>query len=726
MAKKADNPVIVKIKSDGGEISKDLHLYLFDDKDQFLESTALNKGEAKLKTTAENIRGRSQIIIGPAIPKELKGRKISPILIRKMGGYQPSIRIDTKNEIIISGLPKFKFPTWEWCLITGNLSKSFTIDGENRVLPVCDARVHICEIDRIKWWWPKIPRPIITDLGLKLKEIILKPKIKFPPIPDPKIPIDPRIPINPRLPIKKIINPILNRELDAPTVEDALTLAELPDNVKKGLLSNSEKIVQQTIFHNFKLLHPYICLWPWFWPYFYRCTKIATVYSDCNGSFDYNYLNFTNDKDIYIWVEANIDGEWKTVYRPNIPCNTHWNYTCGKDINIPITDPRVRPCSCDEEVAGEIVWFRTIGENATALRIQQNLGSMATLQGTTLKNVGCTDIHDPNQINPFGSTLKFELLFGDGLPTAGITHYRWKKTQIKNANLDDVPSPETTVVSGRVNKNYFVITKDDEDHYHFQTKTITLGAEGTGQNIGYRIPAWNVEDDSDFPAAYVGLNVRWTEPYFWSASQESTDLADGLWRFDLELLRLNEGVFEVVEVPKEVFQISAPNPANSIDAPEEYLNPMPGNMANRLNLLVRVDNNRCVADIQDVELGTELSGTCGFLHYTAGSENVKISFDASHPNNFASFSFSTIKGNNTESIAPSINESGYVISSVGRYNLVSGIFSDDDIPVSQLVGSCPQAAFSERLYVASLATDGTYRLRQYDASDNNAFALSNT
>lgn len=721
MAKKVDNPVIVKVKSDGVEIPKDLHVYLFDDQERLLESAELKKGEAKLKASAENIRGKSQIIIGPAIPKEFKGRKINPILIRKMGGYQPSIRIDAKNEIIISGLPKFKIPTWAWCLITGNLSKSFSIDGESKILPVCDARVHICEIDRIKWWWPKIPRPIITDLGLKLKEIILKPKIKFPPIPDPKIIVDPRIPI------KKSINPITNSALDVPTIDDALALAELPDNVKKGLLSNSEIIVQQTIFDNFKLLHPYLCLWPWFWPYFYRCTKIATVYSDCNGSFDYNYLNFTNDKDIYIWVEANIDGEWTTVYRPNIPCNTHWDYTCGKDINIRITDPRVRPCSCDEEIAGEIVWFRSIGEKATALRIQQNLGSTATVQGTTLKNVGCTNNHDLNQINPFGSTLKFELLFGDGLPTAGITHYRWKKTQVKNANLDDVPSPETTVVSGPVQKHYFVITKDDDDHYHFQTKTITLGEEGTAQNIGYRIPAWNVEDDTGFPPAHAGLTVKWTEPYFWSASVDSTDLADGLWRFDLELLRLVGGVFEVVEVPKEVFQISDhPNSGNSIDAPNRYLSPVPGNTARRLNLLVRIDNNKCVAEIQDVALGAELSGPCGFLHYTSGSEAVKISFNASQINNFASFSFSTIKGNNTESISPSINESGYVISSIGRYTLAGGIFSDDDIPVSQLIGSCPQAAFSERLYVASLATDGTYRLRQYDASDNNAFALSST
>ena len=67
-----------------------------------------------------------------------------------------------------------------------------------------------------------------------------------------------------------------------------------------------------------------------------------------------------------------------------------------------------------------------------------------------------------------------------------------------------------------------------------------------------------------------------------------------------------------------------------------------------------------------------------------------------------------------------------MVSSVGGFTLSAGVFSDD-FTVSSLLNGCPgQAAFSENLYVAALATDGSNRLYSLDASNVNAFALSNT
>ncbi len=718
MAKKRNEPIKVNVKSADGVPQKGLQFYLFGSKDELLESVPIKEGKAVLKTGIKEVKGKSRVLIGPALPKEFKGRQMSPLLIKKMGGYEPSIRVDLKNEINITRLPKIVFPIWDWCLITGSLSKTFNIDGEDQVLPVCDARVHICEIDRIRWWWPLIPRPIITDLADKLKEFILRPKLEIPPIPDPG-PQFSSITGKSIFPRNKVEG---FKSISA--AQDQLV--ELPEQVKKGLLSNSTSTVHDTIFKNFHLLHPYLCLWPWYWPFFYRCTEIATVYSDCNGNFDFNYLNFTNDKDIYIWVEVNIDGEWVTVYKPPIPCYTHWDYDCGTDIDINITDPRVLPCSCEQQLEGELVWFRSIGQHATALHIQQNDSSTVPVQGVNLRNVGCTDIHHSNQINPFGSTLYFKLLFGDGLPKTGITHYRWTRTQLKNATLNNVLTAPTTVVKGTINKHYFVITTDTNGHMHFQTKFVTLGAEGSGENIGYRIPHWDIYDDPGVPAAHKALTIQWTSPDFWSAAMDSTDLADGLWRFDLELLRRDSaGVFHVVDVPKQVFQVSDyNNSGDSVNAPDNYLNIQAGNARN-LEVKVRIDNNRCNADIQDVELAGSLSGRCGFLRYNDLNDPVKISYIASHINNFATFGFSVIKGNNTEAITPTINENGYVISSTPLYTLSGGVFSNT-FPVSRLVGTCPQAAFAERLRVYALATNGTHRLEQYDDSDTNAFALSNS
>ena len=728
MKKKDVKPVSVKIQSSNTEALKDAHLYVFNNEGQLLETATLKSGAAALKIKAEDIEGNTQMIIGPALPREFKGRKLNPLLVKKMGGYQPSIRLNADNEIIIAGLPRFPFPNFEWCLITGSISKSFNIDGQNKTLPVCDVRVHICEVDRIRWWWWRIPPYIIDELGKKLKEIILNPKVVIPPHgpgPDPG-------------PLERILKKPMDAEMEMPAMRQAgvkalseRSTSTLPVHVQNGLLSSSGAVVSDTIYNHFHLLHPYLCLWPWFWPYFYFCDEIATVYADCNGRFNYEYLNFTNDKDIYVWVEACINGQWVTVYRPPVPCNTRWNYICGSDINISITDPRVLPCTCGQHLAGELVWFRSIGESATALHIEQGDAHTVNVQGVPFPNVGCTDVTDSNRISPFGSTLYFKLLFGDGLPKTGITHYRWRKTEIKDAALNNILFPGTSVVNGLVQKSYFVITTDGSGHMHFETKAVTLGAEGSGENIGYRIPHWDIYQDPGVPAADKLLTIQWTSPDFWSAFLDSNSLSDGLWRFDLELLKLNgAGVFQVVEVPKQVFQVSDyNNSGDSVDAPDPYLKIDIGNPSQAFNLKVkaRIDNAHCHADIQDANITvsgvTEYSGRCGFLHYTDLNQRVHVSFVAAQARNFATFSFSVVKGNGTEN--PGISQSGYVISSVGLYTLSGGIFSED-VLVSQLLGTCPQAAFAENLYVYSLATDGTRRLYEYDASDTNAFALSNT
>jgi len=739
MEKKEIKPVIVKVKSGNTEDLNEAYLYLFDDEGQLIESVALRNGEAALRIKAEDIVGNTQIIIGPGLPKEFERIKLNPIFIKKIGGYQPSIHLNADNEIHIVGVPKFPIPFFEWCLIAGSLTKNFDIDGQNKELPVCDARVHICEVDRIRWWWWRIPPFVIEELGRKLKEIIINPELAFPhPIPEP----DPS-------PLVRFANMGFSSERKMfkrrQTKKSIKTQAEikvlskaslsiLPDHVKNGLLSPSSAIVSETINNNFHLLHPYICLWPWFWPYFYFCNDIATVYTDCNGRFNFEYLNISQDKDIYVWVEVCINGQWITVYRPSLACGTRWNYSCGSDIKISITDPRVLPCTCVQQLHGEIVWFRSIGESATALHIEQNDTNTVNIQGVNLPNVGCTDVVDAHRVSPFGSTLYFKLLFGDGLPTSGITHYRWRKTNIKDAALNNIFSPETTVVNGLVQKTYFVITTDILGHFHFETKAVILGAEGIGENIGYRIPHWDIYQDPGIPAADKLLTIQWTSPDFWSAILDSKSLSDGLWRFDLELLQLDgASTFQVVDVPKQVFQVSEyGNSGNSINAPNDYLKLNSGNPLKAFNFKVkaRIDNEQCNADIQDASIVvngvTEYSGPCGFLHYTdAVNQPVHISFIATHPRNFAIFNFGVVKGNNTTQISPSINQDGYVISSVGNYTLSGGIFFND-VTALQLIGSCPQAAFSENLHVVSLATDGTRRLNEYDDHDTNAFALSNT
>ena len=139
------------------------------------------------------------------------------------------------------------------------------------------------------------------------------------------------------------------------------------------------------------------------------------------------------------------------------------------------------------------------------------------------------------------------------------------------------------------------------------------------------------------------------------------------------------------------------NSGNSVNTPDYDLNIAGGNALN-LSIKARIDNAPCIADINDVslaDLGGNIildgsgnpikSGPCGFIHYTDLTQTTDISFIASHPRNFATFGFSVIKGNGSESTGVSV--SGYVVSSVGGFTLSGGQYSDD-VAIAQLLGSC--------------------------------------
>jgi hypothetical protein len=131
---------------------------------------------------------------------------------------------------------------------------------------------------------------------------------------------------------------------------------------------------------------------------------------------------------------------------------------------------------------------------------------------------------------------------------------------------------------------------------------------------------------------------------------------------------------------------------------------------------VRVDNNRCVGVLAAPAIGATVADACGILRYTSTAQVVTMGLTASHPNNFANFSFSLIRGHNNPP-APVISgpTSGPVISAPAA---ITGTGAG-------LLGTCSgMAAFAESLYVAATANNGWSRQGQYDASDMLAFVLA--
>jgi len=707
MSNNKSNPIVIKLPQiTGTGQPTNLSAYVVDRTGKVTEVAPFAANEARLKTSGDALK-RSRLFIGGGFPAQYPASKIDAFALVRAGAYQVSANVNKNNEILITHLPPsiiIPIPL-EICQVQGNVSNQTTINGVPQTSPVCTARVHICAVE---WYfsWPIWLRPLVpASVVDALKESFTNLRT----------------------------NPVsLARRTARPTSKPAaaVSLKPLPADVESNIIAATPDTIHEVVFNHAAILYPYLCLWPLFWPWFYRVVEQEVVYTDCNGHFDGLLFNIGTpvDENIYVWVEANINGQWVCVYQPPFPCNTFWNYACGTEINIALDNAAIPPCNCAASVSDGTVWFTAIGGNGIALNIQQDINNVSA----TIRNVGCTNLYDNNQLCPFGSTLDLYLAFGQTLPPA--THYRWSWTYILDSALNPTPQAPAPI-TGTVERYYLWQTANGS----WEGGSILLTDTDSNGNIAYLIPNYDV---TSYPG--VPSNAEWTGFNFLSASVDSTGLSNGYTvRFDLELLSKNaQGVFESVSVPVATFQVSKdtsvldgsePAPYTASGSGNNYLTLDPSTHGNALSfsLKVRVDNSAVTAQINPVELqGSGPAGPCGMIQFANEQQTVELSFVASEPFNFATYSYELNMGTSgTIAFA-----SGYVFATfpynetgLADFSLSGGEFSDDT-SVASLLGNCPSAAFAETLSVASLATDGWVPLSQtggpYAAFDAAAFALT--
>jgi hypothetical protein len=134
----------------------------------------------------------------------------------------------------------------------------------------------------------------------------------------------------------------------------------------------------------------------------------------------------------------------------------------------------------------------------------------------------------------------------------------------------------------------------------------------------------------------------------------------------------------------------------------------------------RVDNNPCRGMLAAPAVGSSVADSCGILRYVAQTDTVSMVFTASHPNNFADFSFGLIRGHNNPPAPVIAGATSGPVSPATNPGTITGT-------VAGLLGPCVaggMAAFAESLYVAARANSGWSRQSQYDASDLQAFTLA--
>jgi len=138
-------------------------------------------------------------------------------------------------------------------------------------------------------------------------------------------------------------------------------------------------------------------------------------------------------------------------------------------------------------------------------------------------------------------------------------------------------------------------------------------------------------------------------------------------------------VATLAALPRTTFQvppISATAPFGNTPlaleiAPAVNLFPAVGDVT-AFTMVIHVDNNLGTAIIHPTSVGAITEGPCGFITYGAGSDPVNLSFQASHPFNFATFSFGVYKGTSRTGVfgrRPSRLRAGWTLSHGGRHRL---------------------------------------------------------
>lgn len=719
---KSEKPVRLQIKiqfSDQGEVPP-LQAYAFTAQGKPLGSAPVDKGSAAVEVPAE-LNGRMlEVILGPRVDKGQP--EPTAAALKRMGGYAKPTRLLLDKPVLELNLPSIIFPSWCLCFVRGRLVKRFILsDGSTRELPVCHARVHICEVDRIRLVIEKLPDHDIYRLREDLLDKLRV--VPVPPVPDPGPLIGPR-PVRAGNPMAMAAMPM--QHAATATAADATTL-------QASMLSGARSAAQlrRHLSELSSYIALYLCDLVYLWGYF-QVDCLTAVETDCEGRFGALVFHDCADQpDVYLWVEQFQDGTWTTVYRPGIGCGTWWNYHCGSEIVLNL--PRAEACEeppydvppgvtlfvLPYAIANAPIWGIPLGAPPAPGGWVRADGKLDYYTGS-----GLGWLHNA----PFGGTLNFIHDDSYFIPSSGIKYYRysWRRgSSTANTGADD---PSWTPISTPLARGYRMEYSDRLPSYEsYPVGPVTLGTHSGLFEFKPQLPPARATD----PATVV---VReWTSGNLsevgasWNTElaapplspDNATDDADD---FEIKIEAFDPAGNQVMP-GADTFRFLARN----ADGSTTRLATAAEEVGGAYLLRVHVDNNRVSADLPQPDIGgVAASDDCGFLRYRP-TDLVHVRCLAAHPNQHAVFGFGITRGSHgmptVSTLAPYVEVAApSAPTGSAPYVKLAGYYQRDFTP-TQLVGSCVNAAFAAHLYVYGKATNGYQRLG-LDASQLIAFALA--
>lgn len=671
-----------------------LTLYAFSPNGQLIAQAPVQKGQAWLQLAPWHAR-QTRLFVAPTFART----KPTLAQLEKARAYQPVFDFNPDlSRYELKPIPRFHWRFWplQACRIRGRVVKPVQVGASKVDMPVCHARVHICEVDP---WWLTI-KHLPDDLVLRLRDELIATVWPRPPIPDPG-------------PLRRLAE--INLPLSAPPMPEMLAgealadagalqlTARLPaEGISLAALHSAAlPAVKQALLHLEPLVKLRLCDWPWFWP-FWRCDEVAVLETDEQGQFDDTaWFSILDEPDLYFWVEYCIGGVWTTVYRNRVACDTHFNYTCGSEVTIRVSDPRVPWCGYVPHLPGCQVGVLTIGNNESVSLIKDAAAGAA--QGLT------------GDERPFGGSLEPHVWFGEDLAECGAAYYRWSYRRLGSGDL-------WAVADAPVVRHYGVVSGGDLTFLPY-----LLGPQGS--DLLFEIPPLSPPAGSWAPMVDARMNTA--SAFFHSHVWDGATPSAGKYELKLELFDSSRNLINCTnagitfKMPSK--SLEAPfgtATVTTLDAPDQNLFKDAANRVVGFRLVVHVDNNPCQAQINPVSVAGQAVDDCGFVHL-AGNTQVHVSFLAGHPHDFARFHFQIFKGN-AGSLAVAEASGAVATAAAGPYTRVMGTHTYvGNLDKDALMGTCVQAAFAETLYVKALATDGWGDLTHLDrAATPKAFALA--